>query len=90
MNQKTSHAKVFVLIGVMLALASLACSLQKTDSSSTSEEKNTSKESSNEKEKSQLKELTAQEIIDKSTDAMKSVRTLSLQLNITSGSSGYR
>jgi hypothetical protein len=88
MYQRSSRVKVFVLICIMLALASLACSLQKAGISSTSDEKTTSKDSSNAKEESLIKELTAQEILDKSTEAMKNVKTMSLQFLVTTGSAG--
>jgi hypothetical protein len=85
MNQRISHTKVYVLI--MLVLASLACSLQKNAGSS-SDTNNTSKGNSVGKEKTQVKLLTAKEILDKSTQAMKNVKSMSLQLTITSGGAG--
>ena len=88
MYLRSSHKKVFLWIGIILTLASLACQLQKTGSSSTSDEQTNPKDSSKVKEGLQQPELTAQEILNKSSEAMKSVKTLSLQLTVTSGSSG--
>jgi len=88
MNQRSSGNKVFFLICIIFTLASLACQLQKTGSSSASDKKNTPKVTSKVKEELQPKELTAREILDKSTEAMKSVKTMSFQLTVTSGSAG--
>jgi hypothetical protein len=88
MHQRASRKKVFVLICIILTLASLACQPKKTGSSSDSDENTNQKDSSKVKEELQQKELTAQEILDKSTEAMKNVKTMSLQLIVTSGSAG--
>jgi len=88
MRIRPSHSKVFAWVCSMLVLATLACSLQKTATSSDADEKRPRRIVPPVVEQPQIKALTAQEIIEKSTEAMKGVDTMSLDMVITTGSAG--
>jgi hypothetical protein len=84
MCQKKYLTKGFSVICIALLLTTFACNLQKSEGISRTEVEPSSIETS----APQLKNLTAQEILDKSTEAMKNVQSMSLQLSITSGGAG--
>ena len=88
MYQRTIRMNVFLFICIALLFASLACSLQKTEGNTSTDNEPSSKERSTSDEKPPVKELTAQEILDKSTEAMKNVKSMGFQLAVTSGGVG--
>lgn len=79
MNSKTTVVKVFVLVFIALMATSLACSLSKNGG--TTIEKSTVI-------KTQPIELTANELLTRSSEAIKDVKTLYIKITITSGSGG--
>lgn len=88
MNKYAIRVLVFGLMGLALVLASLACSLQQNSSGADKDAKTTPADRSAVKKETQAKALSAQDILDRSTEAMKTVKTLSLRMVVASGSAG--
>jgi len=80
-KQSNSYTKVVIVIFCVLVSSCLACQLQKTGSSS-------NKEDTGSKAKPQQNTLTAQEVLNKTTDAMQAIKTMSMVMKVTSGGGG--